>query len=390
MRLLVLNAALLLGLLLPGARLAAQLTPPDSAAAAAGASDTGAAGTDAPASGDAAELRERVERFQARESWFGLPAVADAPEGSRTIAAGDTVHGDVAITRGTLDVRGVVTGSAVAYGGDVVVHDGGRVGGDAVAVLGRVRLDGGRVDGEMRAVRGSLASASASAEAASPMAMMRTELGLVLGWLTVLVLIGVGVLVFASGPLEGVVETLERSFGRSLLAGVAAELALIPVLLLVIVALAVTIVGLLLIPFAIVAYVLGAAGLMMLGFLAVARVTGGAMLRRGTGARLSERGAMLRALVGGIVVFLGLWLVAALLVPVPIAATGMRAVAFALSWVAVTAGFGAAVISRGGTRRATESLPDEPGPVEDDLSWQTPTPIGGVVAARRPTTTGTR
>lgn len=394
MRLSILRAALLLGLVGPGARLAAQDARPDTALAGgaaasvtAGAPATAAA-RPAPDTGDAT-LRERIERFGARESWFGLPALAAASEGSRVIAAGDTVRGDVAITRGTLEVRGVVTGSAVAYGGDVVVHPGGRVGGDAVAVLGRVRLEGGHVDGEMRAVRGSLATAPAAAPAPSATAMMRSELGLVLGWLTVLVIIGVGVLVFASGPLEGVVETLERGFGRSLLVGMLAELALIPALLLGIVALAITIVGLLLIPFGVVAFVLGAAGLMMLGFLAVARVTGGALMRRATAARLSERGSMLRALVGGIAVFLGLWLVAALLVPVPVAATVVRAVAFALTWVAVTAGFGAAVLSRGGTRRAADVRP-EPEPEPDDLSWQTPTPIGGVVAARRPTTTSPR
>ena len=397
MRRSVIRAALLLGLILPGARLAAQDAPAVGAAPADSAAQAvvpapppaqappATAPVQAPSADDVAELRERVEAFRERESWFGLPALADAPVGSRTIAAGDTVRGDVAITQGTLDVRGVVTGSVVVYGGDVVVHPGGRVNGDAIAVLGRVRVEGGRVDGEMRAVRGSLATAPAAAAAPGPMAMMRSELGLVVGWLTVLVLMGVGVLVFAGGPLEGVVESLERGFGRALLVGILAELALIPVLLLVVVALVVTILGILLIPFAVVAFVLGAAGLMMLGFLAVARVTGGAVLRR-RAAQLSERGAMLRALVGGILLFLGLWLVAALLVPVPLAATAVRAIAFAVTWVAVTAGFGAALLSRGGTRRFTETLP-LPQPEEDEMSWQTPTPIGGVVAARRPTTT---
>ena len=391
MRRSIIRAALLLGLILPGARLAAQDTP--SVAPAAPAADSGAraaapapAQASAPAASaeDVADLRERVDAFRERESWFGLPALADAPVGSRTIAAGDTVRGDVAITQGTLDVRGVVTGSVVVYGGDVVVHPGGRVSGDAIAVLGRVRVEGGRVDGEMRAVRGSLATAPAAATAPGPMAMMRSELGLVVGWLTVLVLMGVGVLVFASGPLEGVVESLERGFGRALLVGILAELALIPVLLLVVVALVVTILGILLIPFAVVAFVLGAAGLMMLGFLAVARVTGGAVLRRNA-AQLSERGAMLRALVGGILLFLGLWLVAALLVPVPLAATAVRAIAFAVTWVAVTAGFGAALLSRAGTRRAGGPTAPAPEPVEAEISWSTPTPIGGVKAARRPT-----
>ena len=71
----------------------------------------------------------------------------------------------------------------------------------------------------------------------------------------------IGVLLFAGDYLEGVVDSLEGRFGRSFWAGVAAQLALAPVLVLLVVALAVTILGILLIPFAIVAFVLAVAGL---------------------------------------------------------------------------------------------------------------------------------
>lgn len=335
-----------------------------------------------PLSAEAAELRDRIERLREGEPWLGLPDPSGASQGPRSIAAGERVTGLVAVLRGNLDVHGTIDGDAVAYGGDVVIHPGGAVAGDAIAVLGRVRLEGGTVGGEVRAVRGSIEPAPVAA--AGDVVSVRDQLGLVGGWLTVLLLMGIGVLLFASGPLAGVTDTLQRGFGRALLAGIAGQLALLPVLILGIVALAATIVGILLIPFAVVAYALAAVGLMMLGFLAVARMTGGALTRRARPGR-TERGALLRALVFGILAFMAAWIVAALLAPLPLAATVARTIAFALSWVAVSAGFGAAILSRAGTRRPADEAAAPAVEPEEELSWQTPTPIGGVLAARRPT-----
>ena len=56
------------------------------------------------------------------------------------------------------------------------------------------------------------------------------------------------------------------------------------------------------------------------------------------------------------------------------------AAAIAASWAALTLGLGAAILSRAGTHRrvASGSRPIEL------AAWQTPTPVAGVVAARRP------
>ena len=335
----------------------------------------------APADGSIVEAaRELAESAP----WLRLPESDQEPtEGPRTIAAGERVEGDVAVVGGTLDVHGAIEGSAVAYGGDVVVHPGGSIGGDAVAVLGRVRLAGGTVGGEIRAVRGTLDAVAAGERSAA--ATMTGQLGLVVGWFAVLAIMGVGVLVFAGGPLDGVVERLERGFGAALVAGLVGQLALVPVLLLGVVALGITILGILLIPFAIVGYVIAAAGLMTLGFLAVARVIGGAIGGGRLAGRLTARGAALRALVVGIAVLVAAWLLEAVLSPLPTVAGVVRAIAFAVTWVAVTAGFGAALLSRAGTRRAGGPTAPAPEPLEEEISWSTPTPIGGVKAARRPT-----
>jgi hypothetical protein len=178
-----------------------------------------------------------------------------------------------------------------------------------------------------------------------------------------------------------VVDVLEQSFWRSFLTGIVGELGVLPAILLLVVALAITILGVLLIPFAIVAAVLAVAGLATLGFVAVARLTGEG-LSRGRGARLSERGGALQGLVLGLALYMGLWLVAALLSGVPVIGTVLRLVALSVTWVGVTAGFGAALLSRGGTRRDAV-VTYAPAPAAE-AAWQTPTPITGVIAARRP------
>jgi hypothetical protein len=58
----------------------------------------------------------------------------------------------------------------------------------------------------------------------------------------------------------------------------------------------------------------------------------------------------------------------------------VRAAALAASWAAMTLGLGAAILSRAGTHRRVAAGTR---PVEL-ASWQTPTPLTGVVAARRP------
>ena len=116
---------------------------------------------------------------------------------------------------------------------------------------------------------------------------------------------------------------------------------------------------------------------MTLGFLAVAQLIGGAVWRRRYG---DERARALGALVVGVAIFFALWLVAALLVWAPLAATVVRAAAIAATWAALTLGLGAAILSRAGTHRRVASGSR---PVEL-AAWQTPTPVAGVVAARRP------
>jgi len=298
--------------------------------------------------------------------------------GGRMIEAGDTVNGPVLAAAGDLRVRGVIRGTAIAIAGDIFLEEGGSITGDAIAILGSVVTIRGSVGGTSRNFSRSFGWLD-EVDQAAPRRATGDAMSLSLGWLVVMLLIGIGVLVFAGAYLDGVTDVLEQNSSRSFLVGIAGELGVIPLLILVCAALALTVVGILLIPFAIVAYVLAVAGFLTLGFLSVARLAGGSF-----GANRGEaRGKALRGLVFGIALFMGVWVLAAAFQWSPAVSGILRMIALAVTWVAATAGFGAAILSRGGTNRDAAKKT----PVDESASWQTPTPITGVAAARRPVKT---
>jgi hypothetical protein len=306
--------------------------------------------------------------------------------GGRTIASGDTVQGPVVVLAGDLRVQGTIMGSAVAIVGDVLVEGSGRVTGDAIAAFGSVHASPGSVGGQLKSITGTFGSRFTVPEVQERRRQTTAgAMSLSFGWLAVMLVIGIGVLVFASNYLEGVTDVLEQSFWRSFLVGVVGELAILPALALLLLALAVTLVGILLIPFVIVAYVVAVAGLGTLGFLSVAYLTGGSLGSRRAD-QLQARGRALRALVVGVVLYLGMWIVAAAFQWSPLVSGMLRGLALAITYAAATAGFGAAILSRGGTRRDAAARK----PATDEMAvWQTPTPVTGVVAARRPTPAST-
>lgn len=309
-----------------------------------------------------------------------FPSIDSVRQGGLTIAAGETRRGPVAVSRGDLVVNGTVTGDAMAIDGNVIVQTGGRITGDAVAVRGRVRLDGGTIEGEMRTLS-NFSAPEVVAVARTPWQETTRALQIATTVFAIAIGLGLGILLLAGDTLHAVARTLEASFSRSFIVGLVGQLAIAPVLALGLIALAITILGLLLIPFATVAYVLAVVGMAVLGFLALAEVTGTAIAARKPGAG-SARGVALRALLIGTAIYLGLWILAAAFTWQPVLGGILRVFAATVTWVAITAGFGAVILSRGGQRRPQAALEE---PMQDIASWQTPTPVGGVAAARRPT-----
>jgi hypothetical protein len=324
-------------------------------------------------------LRDELRVLQLTGEDGKLPSAESFTAGPRMVAAGTTHEGSVGTVDGDLHVAGQVAGDVIVFGGDVIVEKGGVVTGDALSVGGHVHTTtGGRVDGEMRSLTNALPFPVGRGASGPPLNTWQS-VKLVVGCFAILFAIGVGVLMFAEGNLDGVVIALERSFSKAFWIGLLGQLLMLPVLLLLLVGLTLTVLGILLIPFAIVTYVIAAAGLCTLGFLAAARLTGSF----GSRPSASERAINLRALLVGLTIYGGLWLLAALFTWQPLVATILRAIAIAVTWVAATIGLGAALASRAGTQRPGARA-RAPRSTPDDLAWQTPTPVSGVAAARRP------
>jgi hypothetical protein len=302
-------------------------------------------------------------------------------QGARTVDASQHIAGDVGTLRGPLEIRGDVDGNAVAVGGDVIVLAGGHVHGDALSVGGVVRNSGGTIEGESRSMNAFSVGPIAGARL-TPAEATKRSISLAIACFLILVAMGLAVAMGARSHLETIAGTIRRDFTRSFLFGLLGELAIAPLFLLSMVALAITIVGILLIPFAAVAYALAVLGALDLGFLAMSLLVGDAMMRGDSA--VPDRRPVISHLIAGLTAFLVLWLLAGGAAYLGLAGSVLRLLAFLSTWIAATVGLGATILTRAGTRAVTITPPVTAPPVEE-YAWQTPTPVSGVAAARRPT-----
>jgi len=214
-----------------------------------------------PLTRDSAHLKQEIAEHRAAGETY-LPDAENFTWGDRTIAAGTRVDGPVAVAHGNLDVFGTVSGDVVALGGDVRVHQSALVTGDAFAAGGRVIIDGGAVEGERRAIAITRPALPTVPATPSPPPSTLQSVKLVVAWFALLTLIGLGVMVFAEGNLDGVVIALERGFARSFWLGLAGQVVLLPGLLVLVVGLTITVIG------------IPAAVLVALGFSQIVFMTG--------------------------------------------------------------------------------------------------------------------
>ncbi|MGZ3331615.1 MAG: hypothetical protein ACXU9O_05655 [Gemmatimonadaceae bacterium] len=278
---------------------------------------------------------------QSNVRFSGFRGYAQVNTGDLTIPAGTTTSGSVAAIRGDLNVYGNVDGAATAILGDVIVHEGGRVRGGAVALGGHVRNEGGSILGVIKDV-GATHNRSTISFGGRP----RTTLGSLAAaflWLVVLLLVGTFVLFFLRDYFTRAVEVITNETGRSLLTGVLGGLASIPALIALVVLMAITIIGVVFIPIGVAAFLIALSGIGILGFLAVAHVTGIAI----AGKRNAETpaGQELQFLYTGIIAFSALWIIAAAFTWFPILGSILRMLAFSVTFVAVATGFGAVILS---------------------------------------------
>lgn len=308
--------------------------------------------------------------------------------GDRAVDGGSEVAGDVVVYRGTLEVRGTIAGHAIAVDGDVVLHPGSTVRGNAVAVGGEVRADSATVGGEIRSVAADQPGLAALlARESEPRRLTGHGASVAAGWFLILLAIGFAVILLRLESLDAVASTIGASFSRAFLAGLLGELLLVPALVAMCVGLAITLIGIVVIPLVVAAFMIAACGALALGFLAMAFANGHSLSSRFAAAATGGRLGAMRSLLVGMALYLALWLLAALLGWIGVLGPMLKLIAVVVTWLAVTVGFGAVIISRAGTRRPSEHPPAAEVPIEEDYSWQTPTPVTGVAAARRPTPT---
>lgn len=226
--------------------------------------------------------------------------------------------------------------------------------------------------------------------------MLTTTLLAVAGTFGIGLIIGLVVLATAGEALYAVAKSAARDVSGSFWIGVLAQLLAVPVLAVMVIACAITIIGILAIPVAALAWALALSGAITLGILGVAMVIGRAVAGRGRGT--TERSAALRGLTVGLIALSLVWFGAALASQVPVFGVMARLIAVAFTWAIATVGLGAVVKSRIGMSRlsvqfgrfggvagswsaATATRANE---VQTPVSWQTPTPVQGVVAAPKP------
>jgi hypothetical protein len=271
----------------------------------------------------------------------GVAKYAQVTTGDLAVPAGTTTAGSVMVVRGNLDVYGNVDGAATAILGDVIVHEGGRVRGGAVALMGHVRNEGGSILGVIKDV-GATHNRSTVSFGGRP----RTTIGSLVSavvWLVVLLLVGAFVLFYMRDYFTRTVEVVTNETGRSLLTGVLAGVATVPAVVALCIALAITIIGIFLIPIGVAVFLVAVAGVAILGFLAVAYVAGIAISRKSKSE--TPGGEQLQYLFTGILAFSALWIVAAAFTWFPILGSMLRVLAFSVTSVAAATGFGAVILS---------------------------------------------
>jgi hypothetical protein len=305
--------------------------------------------------------------------------------GDFSIGSTEVLQGPLLVVRGDATVYGRLMGNLVTIEGDVIVHQGGLVSGDILTLGGQVHERGGEIGGEVRSLAATTVFAGPPQAATPPSAIATVgrRVAGVFGVFLTLGALGFGLVMFGKPNLEVVSDTVSHSFGRAFVTGLLGQILLLPTFGMLVVGLILSVAGILLLPFAVVVYallvVVGALG----GFLAVAHAMGETYTRRrmALGAMIGSPNSY-RYILVGLGALASLWLAWSVFGWVPVAGELIRGLAFLVTWLLATAGFGAALLSRAGVRENFAGRLIPPEALTDEYLWATPQ--FGVAAARRP------
>jgi len=306
--------------------------------------------------------------------------------GDFSIGSNESVPGHLLVVQGTADIYGRLLGNLVTVEGDVVLHPGAVVSGDILTLGGEVRDEGGEIGGEVRTFRtASVLEVPLRAVAPAPSAIgtvFRRAAG-VIGVFLTLCALGFGLVMFGRPNLEVVSDTVAHSFGRAFATGLVGQILLLPTFGMLVVGLILSVVGIVLLPFAVVVYALLVIVGVLGGYLAVAHAMGETYTRRrlALGAMIGSPNSY-RYLLVGLGALAAFWMAWSIFGWVPVAGELIRGAAILVTWLLATAGFGAALLSRAGIRENFAGRLIPPEALTDEYLWATPQ--FGVTAAKRP------
>ena len=206
----------------------------------------------------------------------------------------------------------------------------------------------------------------------SPGASIPEGLLAVLGSFLALAGLGFGLSYFGERQLDIVADTAAASIARSFFVGLFAQPLVIPAFGALIVGLVLTVIGVLVIPFAVLGFLAVLAAMLIGGYIAVARAMGEAFARKRGMDVTSDGFGTFRKTAIGLAILLSLWLPAAIFGWVPVAGAMLTWTAMLATWAVVTTGFGAAILTRGGLR-GTFGRRFRAQPIAE-LAWPSPEP----------------
>ena len=301
--------------------------------------------------------------------------------GHYSVGSDETIRGHLVVLEGSAEVHGRVEGNVVTLDGDVTVFPGGAIVGDVLSIGGAVHKVGtGTISGTIQEL-----DAGSGRPAAPPASILgqivRHGAGLA-GLVLTLTVLGFGLVTFGRPNLEIVSDTVTHSFGRSFLAGLLGQVLVLPTFGMLVIGLALTIAGALLLPFAIAVYLLLVLVTTIGGLIAVAHAIGERITHRRLARGVIVSPNSYRYVGTGLGLVATIWLAWTVFGWVPVAGTLMLIAAGITTWSVATVGFGAALLSRGGIREHFAGRLIAPEMMTDEYLWATPQ--FGVPAVKRP------
>lgn len=304
--------------------------------------------------------------------------------GDYVIGSGEAHQGDILVLNGDADLYGRLTGNLVTVEGDITLHAGSYVSGSVFALGGAVHQEGGQVTGDIHTLGPADSAVEPTGNPATtpPLLLALRNVAGLAGIFLTLLGIGFGLVLFGKPNLEIISDTVTHTFGRSFAVGVLAQVLVLPTFGVLVLGLVLSVVGILLIPFAVIASALLVLVALLAGFLGVTHALGEKYTRR----RLAQ-GALgvpnsYRHVLTGLCGFIALWAGWAAFGWVPVLGWFAFGAAALVTWFLLTVGLGAALLSRLGLAGHFAGRFIAPEALTDEYLWATPQ--FGVPAARRP------